>query len=79
MAESRRWVSNMKISILLKKGWFSYVRVSLKQEEYHIYMAQLFTVPLKLIFHQVKYKNNYLNFFKNMVYMCTIPSSLKVF
>ena len=41
MAESGRWVSNIKISILLKKGWFSYVRVSLKQEEYHIYMAQL--------------------------------------
>ena len=41
MAESRRWVSNMKISILLKKEWFSYVRVSLKQEECHIYMAQL--------------------------------------
>ena len=33
MAESRRWVSNIKISILLKKGWFSYVRVSLKLEE----------------------------------------------
>ena len=41
MVESRQWVSNMKISILLNKGWFSYVRVSLKQEEYHIYMAQL--------------------------------------
>ena len=41
MAESRRWVSNMKISILLKKGWFCYVRVSLKQEEYYIYMTQL--------------------------------------
>ena len=41
MAESRRWVSNMKMSILLKKWWFSYVRVSLKQEEYHIYLAQL--------------------------------------
>ena len=25
----------------LKKGWLSYVRVSLKQEEYHINMAQL--------------------------------------
>ena len=46
MAESRRWVSNMKISILLKKGWFSYVRVTLKQEEYHIYMAQLFLQSL---------------------------------
>ena len=28
------------MSILLKKGWFSYIRVSLKQE-YHIYVAQL--------------------------------------
>ena len=33
MVESGRRVSNIKISILLKKGWFSYVRVSLKQEE----------------------------------------------
>ena len=32
MAESRRWVWNMKICFLLKKGWFSYVRVFLKQE-----------------------------------------------
>ena len=41
MAESRWWVSNMmKISILLKKEWFSYVTASLKQEEYHIYLAQ---------------------------------------
>ena len=35
---------NIKISILLKKGWFSYVRVSLKREEQHIYMAH-FTIP----------------------------------
>ena len=40
MAESRWWVSDIKISILLKKGWYSYIRVSLKREEYHIYMAQ---------------------------------------
>ena len=33
MAESGRWLSNIKISILLKKGWFSNVRVSLKWEE----------------------------------------------
>ena len=33
IAESCRWASNIKISILLKKGWLSYVRVSLKQEE----------------------------------------------
>ena len=32
MAESGQWVSNVKISILLKKGWFSYVRISRKQE-----------------------------------------------
>ena len=41
MVESRRFVSNVIISIILKKGWFSYVRVSLKQDEYHICMAQL--------------------------------------
>ena len=41
MAESGQWVSNIKISILLKKGWFVNVRVSLKWEESHIYMAQL--------------------------------------
>ena len=33
MAESGRWVSNVKNSILLKKGWFSCVIVSLKREE----------------------------------------------
>ena len=31
--------SNIKIFILLKKGWFSYVRVSLKKEEEYIYMV----------------------------------------
>ena len=41
MMESWQWVSNVTISILLKKGWFSYVKVSLKQEDYHIYMAPL--------------------------------------
>ena len=41
MAESRGWLPNMKISIFLKNGLFSHVRVSLKQEEYHIYIAQL--------------------------------------
>ena len=30
-----------QISILLKRGWFSYVRVFLKRDKYHIYMAQL--------------------------------------
>ena len=33
MAESGRLVSNIKISILLKMGWFYNVRVSLKQKE----------------------------------------------
>ena len=33
MVESSRSVLNIKISILLKKGWFSCVRVSLKREE----------------------------------------------
>ena len=31
MAESRRWVSNVITSILLKKGWSSYVGVSLNE------------------------------------------------
>ena len=30
----------------LKKGRFFYVRVSLKREEYHIYMAQLYLQSL---------------------------------
>ena len=47
MAESRWWVSNVTISILLKKGWFPYVIVSLKRDEYHIYMAQL---PLQSLY-----------------------------
>ena len=41
MAESCSWVSNIKISILLKRVWFPYVKVSLKGNEYHIYMPQL--------------------------------------
>ena len=41
MAESGRWVPNIKISILLKKGWFSNVKVSLNWKEQHIYIAQL--------------------------------------
>ena len=41
MTEIRWWVSDIKISILLKKGWFYYVRASLKRDEYQIYMAQL--------------------------------------
>ena len=40
MEESGWLVSNMKISIILKKGWLSDVRVSFKWEEWHIYMAQ---------------------------------------
>ena len=58
MAESRRWVLNVIISIVLKMGWFSYVRVFLKQDEYHIYSTQLalFTIPLKtfkIIFNEM--------------------------
>ena len=41
MAESCLWVSNIKISILLKKGWFTYAKVSLKRDEFHINVAQL--------------------------------------
>ena len=32
---------NFIISILLKKSWYPYVRVSLKRDEYHIYTVQL--------------------------------------
>ena len=41
MAESGRWVLNVIIFIVLKMGWFSYVRVFLKQDEYHIFSTQL--------------------------------------
>ena len=42
MAESSRWVSNIKISIILKKEWFTNLnlKVSLKRDEYLIYMVQ---------------------------------------
>ena len=33
MGKSCRWVPNVAISILLKKGWFSFVRKSLKRDE----------------------------------------------
>ena len=40
---SEKLPMSIKYQILsfLKKGWFSYVKVSLKRDEYHIYMAQL--------------------------------------
>ena len=37
---------NMKISILLKKGWFSYVRVSLRRIT-HLHGSAHLTIPLK--------------------------------
>ena len=39
---------SIKYQILsaLKKGWFSYVRVSVKRDEYNICMAQLFLQSL---------------------------------
>ena len=40
---------SIKISILLKKGWFAHVRVSLKWDKYHIYMAQLSLRNLHII------------------------------
>ena len=40
MVERYWWVLNVYIHAL-KKGWFSYVRVSIKQNECHIYLAQL--------------------------------------
>ena len=58
MAESRQWVSNIKVSILLK-GWFYYVRVSLKRDNYQIYMAQLSLQSIKLelnVFYQYQYQ-----------------------
>ena len=55
MAESGRWVSNIKISILLKKGWFSYVRDEKKniletRRKTHLHCSPHFTIPLNLIF-----------------------------
>ena len=47
MAQSCQWVSNIKMSMLLKKRWFTYVEVSLKQDKYHIYMTQL---PLQSLY-----------------------------
>ena len=41
IAESYRWVCNIIISIVLKKGCFPYVRLYFKQGEYQIYLAQL--------------------------------------
>ena len=40
---SEKLPMSIKYQILsfLKKGWFCYVRVSLKRDEYNIYMAQL--------------------------------------
>ena len=47
MAKSCQWVSNMKMSILLKKG-FSYVRVSLKKRRIsHLSGSAHFTIPLR--------------------------------
>ena len=36
MGQSCWWVSNVIMSILLNKRWFSYIRGSLKQDEYHV-------------------------------------------
>ena len=50
MAESHCWVSNIKISILLKKGGFSYVRCQSILETRRItrsHGSALFTIPLK--------------------------------
>ena len=41
MTERGWWVSNVIITILLRKRWSFYVRVSLKRDEYHICMAQV--------------------------------------
>ena len=34
-------IKYQNLFFFLKKGWFSYVRVSLKRDECHIYMAKL--------------------------------------
>ena len=61
MAESRWWVSNVIIYILFKKEWFFYVRLSLKQDEYHIYVAHshnnLFKLNTKKINTQIIWNN----------------------
>ena len=45
------WVSDVKTSVLLNMRWFSYVRVSLKQDGYLIYIAQIyFTIPVNTKF-----------------------------
>ena len=54
MAESHQCVSNIKISILLQKGWFSNVIVSLKQDKYHTYKAQLSLQSLKVIHYIIR-------------------------
>ena len=47
MAESCWWVSNIKISILLRDGWFYNTRVSLKWDKFHICTPQLSFNPFK--------------------------------
>ena len=49
MVESGRWVSNIKTSILLKKGRFSYVRVFLKMRITHLHGSAHFTIHLSRI------------------------------
>ena len=46
MAKSGQWVSNIKISILLKKGWFSFVKVSWTIRITHLHGSAQFTIPL---------------------------------
>ena len=46
MAESCRWVSNIKISVLLKKGWCQSILETRRLS--HLHGSAPFTVPLKL-------------------------------
>ena len=61
IAETYCLVCNIITSILLKKGPFSYVRVSLKQDEYNIYLTHLSLNPFnfaKITEHSVYWSIN---------------------
>ena len=53
MVESRWWVSDIKIFILLKKGWLSYVKVFFRREQYHNYRRTSLYNPFKLEKHSL--------------------------
>ena len=67
--KSRRRVSNIIISVLLRKVRFSYVRVSLKRDEYYIYMA-------KLSLQSLYWSDTHICFSKHLLiaYVCLLNS-----